>query len=185
MSNGWDCFDSSDEEYEPSITPSSGLTPEMNGRVLAELLRVFPARRKAHHVDTFLPTAATIEADSSSAALQARLKEAGYVFPTDSSPTEVLIAMDALHENLAYEDIAKVLEKLHDKLLPGGVLVTKVPPNLSVDFTSELWAVPRVSLVSSLVGSLHASKSRHLNDSEHVQLVVVFRRAGVVNPLHY
>ncbi|KDO23526.1 hypothetical protein SPRG_10720 [Saprolegnia parasitica CBS 223.65] len=177
---GWDCFDdSSDDEVERFDEDAWELTPERVGRITTELLRTVPSRREAHGVEDasmLLPPAATLAQDT--AALRTRLEDAGYIFP-DASTTDVAVDLEALTADMSYEATQAVLTSLHARVLPGGVVITRVPPMLSVDFVSEHWALPRVA---SLSGPFANAATRIIPG--HC-LVAVQTRTADVNPKHY
>ncbi len=186
MKSGWHCFDDTSSDEENAIT-SVPVTEISIGRLVAELFRAYPSRPRAHGVPNLVlpPVARFLHLEP---ALSRRLVDAGWTVLMDDTTIclhpDVIVALDAFPTDKALDDdsIPETLRRLHDGLLPGGLLLTRIPDGLSVEFTSELWAMPRTTSNDPLVPSFSLSASRHIR---HACFVVVHRRAGVANPLPY
>ncbi|OQR94574.1 hypothetical protein ACHHYP_01112 [Achlya hypogyna] len=177
--DGWDCFGDSSDDEAGVEEQTWALTPERVGRIATELLRSVPTRRKAHGVDgdLLLPPAVALLDAESAAALKPRLEAAGYIFP-DASLSDVVVDVAALTADMSYEATQAALAELHARLLPGGFLLTRVPEGLPVEFTSELWARPRVLGANGFTDPA----TRIVTTPE---VVAVTTRTASVNPLHY
>ncbi|RQM29084.1 hypothetical protein B5M09_002008 [Aphanomyces astaci] len=174
--DGWACFDDSDDDENETIEVENQGTPMLVvGSIFTEMARRHPHRQKAHGIeDVVLPPACYVLAGADvQSLLEQRLVDAGWTLIKDENePVDVVVDLVAFSSALG--DFATIAQRLHDRVLPGGLVITEIPAGTSIEWASDLWSTSQ-SLSSA--GSIIGASSR-----QHFALT---RRAGVANPLHY
>ncbi|ETV97962.1 hypothetical protein H310_09271 [Aphanomyces invadans] len=176
--DGWACFDDSDDDEGVAETAVHGSATLLAGRIFTEIARHYPARQKAHAVDLVLrPTAVIVANAEMQQLLEQRLTDAGWQLVSDvNKVVDVVVDLVSFAQVSAIsgEAAAKIAERLHDRVLPGGLVITEIPSSVSVDWTSELWSTSQTLSSSALM----------FGSSKFEQFALT-RRAGVANSVHY
>ncbi|KAF0688330.1 Aste57867_20042 [Aphanomyces stellatus] len=167
---GWECFDDSDDDAD--VHEEQSESSQIVGRIMTEMARCYSACPKAHGVapDLILPPTAHVTApDDLRAMLEQRLLDAGWLLAPAAAPTDVVVDLVAFTA-APHDTYSSVAEILHDRVLPGGLVITQLPAAVSVDWASDLWSTSRALSFLDEISS---------------PLVALKRRSGVANPLHY